>query len=87
MASREQNERKFPNWVDLPDGGRRYWLDVPGRYSWSARYVKEVNLNEKTTKFYQEIYNAAGELVEIHEKYPVDKGHQEVKKEDNHVDH
>lgn len=79
MASREQNERKFPNWVDLPDGGRRYWLDVVGRYGWSARYVNEVDGQERTTKFYQEIYNDRGELIEVHEKYPVDKGHRTVK--------
>jgi len=23
LATREQNERKFPDWVELPDGGRR----------------------------------------------------------------
>jgi|GEM_PF-6262839 len=23
MTTRRQNERKFPHWVDLPDGGRR----------------------------------------------------------------
>ncbi len=79
MANRKQNERKFPNWVDLPNGGRRYWLDVAGRYGWLARYVKEVDEQEETTKFWQEIYNNRGQLVEIHEKYPVDKGHRKVK--------
>ncbi len=79
MANRKQNERKFPNWVDLPNGGRRYWLDVAGRYGWLARYVKEVDKQEETTKFWQEIYNNRGELIEIHEKYPVDKGHRKVK--------
>lgn len=80
MATRRQNERKFPNWFDLPDGGRRYWLDVAGRRGWRARYVKEVDKNEQTTRFYQEIYDAEGELAEIHEKYPVDKGHQPAKR-------
>ena len=78
MASRKQNERKFPNRVNLPSGGRRYWLEVKGRSGWFARYVKEVDAREKTIRFYQEIYSKEGVLVEIHEKYPVDKGHQKV---------
>lgn len=41
MSAREQNERKFPNWEELPEGGRRYWLGIPGRHGWRARYVKE----------------------------------------------
>ncbi len=78
MTTRRQNERKFPNWVDLPNGGRRYWLDVAGRLGWRARYVKEVDANEQTISFRQEIYDDQGNLVEIHEKYPVDTGHREV---------
>ncbi len=80
MSSRKQNERKFPNWADLTDGGRRYWLNVKGRYGWTAKYIKLVDDREKTIKFYQEIYNDKDELVEIHEKYPLDKGHQKVEK-------
>lgn len=40
-----------------------------------ARYVKEVDAFEATMKFYQEIYDHLGRLIEIHEKYPIDKGH------------
>ena len=29
-------------------------------------------------RFLQEIYDEQGKLVELHEKYPVDKGHQKV---------
>jgi hypothetical protein len=76
MGKREQNEAKFGNWNELEDGGRRYWLDVPGRQGWRARYLKEVDRNEATRRFWQEIYNEAGVLVEVHEKFPVDKGHQ-----------
>jgi hypothetical protein len=76
VSSREQNERKFPDWIELPDGGRRYWLDVPGRRGWRARYVKEVDADEHTTAFYQEIYDADGNLVEVHEKFPEDRGHR-----------
>lgn len=80
MAIREQNERKFPTWAELPDGGRRYWLDVPGRQGWRARYVKIVDANEETVAFYQEICDERGELVEIHEKFPVDRGHRKMQK-------
>ena len=73
---RRQNERKFGNWAELPDGGRRYWYDVPGRSGWTARYVKEVSADETTSRFYQEIYDGDGQLVEVHQKYPTDGGHQ-----------
>ena len=75
---RQLNERKFPNWENLPDGGRKYWLEVKGKHGWKARYVKEVNQMEETLKFYQEVYDKNGRLVEIHEKYPADKGHQKT---------
>jgi hypothetical protein len=75
---RHQNEQKFTNWEETPVGGRRYWYDVPGRTGWHARYVKEVDAEETTLRFYQEIYDKTGALVEIHEKYPVDSGHKPV---------
>jgi hypothetical protein len=78
VSTKEQNERKFPNWQDLPGGGRRYWLDVLGRSGWRARYVKEVDRREVTFRFYQEIYDENGRLVEVHDKYPVDLGHRKV---------
>lgn len=43
-----------------------------------ARYVKEVDAREMTVRFYQEIYNETGQLVEVHDKYPVDLGHRKV---------
>jgi hypothetical protein len=78
MSNRQQNERKFGHWSDLPDGGRRYWLEVAGRSGWRARYLKEVDKNETTLRFWQEIYDEPGRLCEIHEKFPVDKRHQKV---------
>ena len=78
MSTRTQNEKNFGHWEELPDGGRRYWLDVPGRSGWRARYVKEVDSGETTVRFWQEIYDDSGKLVETHEKFPVDKGHQKV---------
>ncbi|MGQ0602526.1 MAG: hypothetical protein ACT4QE_12630 [Anaerolineales bacterium] len=78
MSTREQNERKFPNWEDLPNGGRRYWLEVTGLRGWRARYLKEVDADETTLRFWQEIYDADGKLVEVHEKYPTNLGHRKV---------
>ena len=75
---RIQNEKKFGSWDDLPDGGRRYFFTIEGRYGWSARYVKDVDKSELTIRFYQEIYDNNGRLVEIHEKYPADTGHVKV---------
>jgi hypothetical protein len=37
MATREQNERRFPAWDDLPDGGRRYYHIKKGKVSGYAR--------------------------------------------------
>jgi hypothetical protein len=72
---RGRNERKFGSWEELPDGGRRYFHEVRGRYGWTACYVKEVDALERTVRFYQEIYDDTGHLVKVHEKYPEDKGH------------
>lgn len=77
---RQANERKFSHWENLPAGGRRYWLDLVGRRGWRARYVKEVDANENTLRFWQEIYDERGELVERHQKYPEDRGHETVQR-------
>jgi len=76
---RKQNERKFGAWDELPNGKRRCFYEVQGRYGWLARYVKVVDALERTIKFYQEIFDEDGRLVEIHKKYPVNKGHIRVK--------
>jgi len=75
LSTRAQNEKKFGQWDELPGGVR---LDVIGRLGWLARYLKEVDANETTLRFWQEIYDDQGRLVEIHEKFPVDKGHQKA---------
>ena len=75
---RQQNERKFGTWRELPEGGRLYSHEVRGRSGWWAMYVKEVDHEESTLRFYQEVYDAVGTLREIHHKYPVDLGHQQV---------
>jgi hypothetical protein len=78
MNKREQNERKFDEWDELPNGGRRYRLEIEGRHGWRASYLKEVDSKEVTLAFWQEIYNDRNELVEVHHKYPVDAGHRKV---------
>ncbi|ULA63461.1 MAG: hypothetical protein LZF86_110156 [Nitrospira sp.] len=78
MSTRPQNERKFGQWEDLPRGERRYWIEVSSRSGWKVRYVKEVDTNDVTLRFYQEVYNEIGEMIEVHHKYPVDLGHRKV---------
>jgi hypothetical protein len=78
MASREQNERKFGQWHELTGGGRCYWLDVMGHGGWRARYLNDVDANENTVRFWQEIYDETGKLVELHQKFPIDEGHRRV---------
>lgn len=73
------NEKKFPNWEILSDGSRKYWFEITGKHGCKARYIKEVDSREETVKFYQEIYDCTGNLIEIHEKFPVDKGHRKIK--------
>ncbi len=74
-----ENERKFGSWEELPGGGRRYFYEVKGRHGWKARYVKEVDAEERTVRFYQEIFDEEEGLVEIHEKFPIEKGHRKVR--------
>ena len=69
MSTRTQNEKKFGQWEELPGGGRRYRLDMAGRLGWQARYLKEVDSNETTLRFWQEIYDDQGSLIETHEKF------------------
>jgi hypothetical protein len=78
MGSRDQNERKFTDWIEHADGGRTYLRKVWGRSGWFAIYYKQVSDTEETLAFWQEIHDGTGRLVEIHEKFPVDKGHRKV---------
>lgn len=63
------------------DLGRLYWFEIEGKFGWKARYLKQVDKDEVTLKFWQEIYNNFGILVEVHEKYPEDKGHIKLNKD------
>ncbi len=73
---RAKNEREYETWMQTEDGGRIYTFEVLGKLGWKAKYLKKVNSEEVTIKFWQEIYDQNNILKEIHEKYPVDKGHQ-----------
>lgn len=78
MTTREQNERRFGSWNDLPGGGRRYWTDRRGAVSGFQRMIKIVDEDEITLQVVQEIYNDEGVLVERHQKYPEDAGHERL---------
>ena len=56
IRKRKENEKKFGSWNET-DSGRIYFFEVRGRKGWKAKYVKEVDENENTLKFFQEIYN------------------------------
>lgn len=79
---RIQNEKVFSNFEELENGNRKYWFEIIGKLGWKAKYVKITNASEITLSFTQEIYNDKNELVEIHEKYPIDKGHVKIIKND-----
>lgn len=75
MSSKSANEHKFKQWRKTESGGRLYWREVKGKNDRCAIYFKEVDSKEKTIRFWQEIYDELNNLIEIHEKYPEDKGH------------
>jgi len=76
---RSKNEKEFDKWKELDTGGRIYSFEISGRTSGKAIYLKEVDKEETTIRFWQEIYNANNELIEMHEKFPRDTGHKKVK--------
>lgn len=78
MSSRTANQRKFGSWTETETGGRLYRRLIRGRSGWHAAYCKEVDAAEKTVRFWQEIFDESGRLREIHEKFPVDRGHERV---------
>lgn len=78
MANRKRNERRFPQWDELPGGGRRYYRIIPGKAQGYARYVKEVDTQEVTTRIVQEVYNDEGRLIAVHQKFPEDTGHVDI---------
>jgi hypothetical protein len=85
MATRRQNEQEYKQWENLSDGGRRYWRERAGRVHGFQRIVKIVDANENTVFVIQEVYNEDGELVERHQKYPVDTGHEKLNDADEEI--
>jgi len=73
---RQKNEIEFEYWIEKEDGCRIYSFEIPGKLGWKAR----VDSEEITISFWQEVYDENDILREIHEKYPVDKGHQKIEK-------
>jgi len=82
LANRTRNERRFPRWDELSNGGRRYYRTVKGRVQGYALYVKEVDENETTVRIVQEIYDDDGKLIGTHQKYPEDTGHTTLEETD-----
>ena len=75
---RRKNEAEYETWIEKADGIRIYSFEIKGRQGWKALYLKEVNSAEITLRFWQEVYDENNILREIHEKYPVDKGHKKL---------
>lgn len=75
---RQKNELEFESWKEKENGGRIYSFEISGKLGWKAKYLKEVNNEEVTIRFWQEVYDDKNVLKEIHEKYPVDKGHKKI---------
>ena len=67
LNKRKNNEKRFRNWKELSNGHRIYHYEILGRHGWKAQYVKEVDENEITVRFYQDIYNEDNVLVERQE--------------------
>ena len=78
MSPREGNERKFGGWQQTEGGGRIYRRVIRGRSGWSAACCKQVDVAENTLRFWQEIFDESDRLREVHEKFPVDRGHRKV---------
>jgi hypothetical protein len=80
---RQRNENDWPNWEDLSNNRRRYWIRRQGReWGWQILF-KEVIFDpktqlEETAQLWQEIYDGDGKLVERHQKYPADTGHKKL---------
>jgi len=56
----------------------RLRANMAGSHAIFHAIFKEVNKLEQTTRFYQEIYDQNGNLIEIHIKYPEDEGHKKI---------
>lgn len=50
---------------------QKYFYEVRGRHGWKARYIKDVDAEERTVRFYQEIFDEDEELMK---SFPLIKG-------------
>ena len=77
-------EREKISQLAIPRGREQALLDrcVKGKMNWSARYLKLVDCDENTIRFWQEIFDEHGVLVEVHQKYPIDLGHRRRMEQD-----
>ncbi len=75
---RKSNEKEYDLWIEKSGGGRIYSFEITGRLGWTSKYLKETDGEENTLKFWQEIYDENKNLKEVHEKYPIDKGHKKI---------
>ena len=77
MASRAQNERNSTLGKTCRTADGVMFVTSSDALG-DARYIKEVDADEKATRFAQEIYDPAGRLTAVHEKFPVDLGHKQM---------
>ncbi len=75
---RQKNEKEFESWTERRDGSRIYSFEISGKLGWKAKYLKEVDSEEVTLRFGQEVYDENDILRELHEKYPLDRGHKKM---------
>ena len=75
---RQKNEIEYESWIEKENGSRIYLFEISGKLGWKAKYLKEVDSEEVTIRFWQEVYDENNILREIHEKYPVDTGHKKI---------
>jgi hypothetical protein len=54
---RQKNEKEFEVWIETESGGRIYSFEISGKLGWKAKYSKEVNNEEVTLRFWQEVYD------------------------------
>ncbi len=46
---------EYEGWIEEGDGGRIYSFEILGKLGWKAKYLKEVNNEEVTIRFWQEM--------------------------------
>ena len=57
VQKRLSNEKQFDKWTDKKDGDKIYYFEIPGKYGWFSKYLKETDEDDITLRFCQEIYD------------------------------